>query len=126
MGVILVETPACYSRALKLTLVMPLLVLLAGLGLSIYPHREHTPMYVFSGIIFVVLAVYFAILPRRFQVRTDGIVVCLGRTVLLPADTIASVTRASSDFHYGSINLATSLSHCVLIQRHAGRGLLIR
>eukprot|EP00048_Salpingoeca_helianthica_P020131 m.4992 g.4992 ORF g.4992 m.4992 type:complete len:163 (+) comp4423_c0_seq1:116-604(+) len=125
MGVILVETPAYYSRGLKFTLATPFLVLLLGLALMIYPQREYTPIYIFSGVLLLLALLYFAILPRKFQVRTDGITLHLGRQVFLPADSIAAVTRAPSDFHYGSIYLATSVSHCVLIQRHAGRGLLI-
>ncbi len=126
MGVLLHISKAKYSRAMVVTLVVPVVVLLVGIIMTVYPLDDVSPVIALSTVLAVLLIVYFAILPRRYEVMSDGIVLVLGRRVFLPAASIAGVTRSTSDFHYMSINLTTCVSHCILLQRHNGRGISIR
>lgn len=126
MGVVLFESPAKYSNRLFLVLGTPVLILVVVAIIILSRYHSYFAFSILLGLATAVILVFVLLLPRRFEVRTNGIAIFLGKMILIPISEIISITRTPTDFHFGSINLCTNLSHCVYIQRRTGRGLLIR
>lgn len=126
MGVVLFQTPAKYSRRLFLILGTPIVLLTIAAITIFLRYHSYLALSLLLGLACIAVIFFALLLPRRFEVRTDGVAIFLGKMILIPISDIVSISRTPTDFHFGSINMCTSLSHCVYIQRRDARGLLLR
>ena len=126
MSVVLFTSRAKYSRLLIFVLAIPPLIFLLISAIMFWRNRSFFATCLLAALGFVNLFVYLILLPRRFEVRTDSLVMVLGKNFRIPIGEIAGISRSFTDFHYGSINLSTSTSHCVFIERLNARGVVLR
>ncbi len=121
------EEPAEYDTWLKLTLGG---VLSFTLFLGVYLlYVDRTGAYVVLGVTVFDALLFYAVLPRRYQIYTDRVRIVLGRpfAVNLPLSTIKEARPASGikAFAYWGIRFATSSKTVVEIVRRRGWNFVI-
>ncbi len=85
--------------------------------------------YIFLGVTVFDALLFYAILPKRYQIWTDRVRIALGRplAVNIPLATIKEARPApgSKAFAYWGVRFATSLKNVVEIVRHRGLNFVI-
>ncbi len=90
---------------------------------------DRTGAYIFLGVTVFDALLFYAILPKRYQIWTDRVRIALGRplAVNIPLATIQEARPApgSKAFAYWGVRFATSLKNVVEIVRHRGLNFVI-
>ena len=85
--------------------------------------------YIFLGVTVFDALLFYAILPKRYQIWTDRVRIVLGRplAVNIPLATIKEARSASGSkaFAYWGVRFATSVKNVVEIVRHRGLNFVI-
>jgi hypothetical protein len=118
------DEPAPYDGWLKYVIFgLPLLLVIIGIVL-IKVDLEGT--FAMIGDAALVGAIFYFVMPRRFQIFEDRIKIVLARpfSISIPFSTIKEL-HPGSGYLYGGIKFATSARNVVEITRHRGMDIII-
>ena len=124
---LLYEDTAKYDLWLKLLLggILAFTLVMGFFLLSV----DKTGAYIFLGVTIFDALLFYAILPKRYQIWTDRVRIVLGRplAVNIPLATIREARSAigSKAFAYWGVRFATSSKNVVEIVRHRGLNFVI-
>ena len=124
---LLYEDTAAYDLWLKLLLggILAFTLVMGFFLLTV----DRTGAYIFLGVTVFDALLFYAILPKRYQIWTDRVRIVLGRpfAVNIPLATIQEARSASGSkaFAYWGVRFATSVKNVVEIVRHRGLNFVI-
>lgn len=114
------EERAEYETWVKIVLALPFVVILATSILIQLYEEDRKALPILLIVIFLITAVYWLILPRKFRITQDSLEIVIGFTYRIPLTEIEKVKKGSSfNIFFRGIKFATSRNF-IEIKRKGG------